>query len=138
MEAKLVETLGRQDVQQPMGQPPSFGSPVDAQLAAQATVASMLAARPAAAQASDSYERSINHAMRLLTDIKGKGGDYEWFSRTHRASIMGFCGVDKWKNVPTIRKIIEETRSKDDLRTEIGRMWSQFQATPDVLYYDVH
>ena len=121
-----------------MGQPPSFGSPVDAQLAAQATVASMLAARPAAAQASDSYEHSINHAMRLLTDIKGKGGDYKWFSRTQRASIMGFCGVDKWKNVPTIRKIIEETRSKDDLRTEIGRMWSQFQATPDVLYYDVH
>ena len=51
MEAKLTETLGYQDTQQPMGQ------------AAQAAVASLLAARPAAAQASDSYERGINHAM---------------------------------------------------------------------------
>jgi len=102
IEAKLTDTLGRPEVQQPMYQPPLFGSPVYVQLAAQDAVASMLAVRPVIAHTSNIYERSINHAMRLLTDIKGRDRDYQRFSCTQRATIMSLCGVDAWKNVPTI------------------------------------
>ena len=70
-------------------------------------------------------------------DLCSSDPDFQRFSKTQRAALIGFCGVRKWKEVPKIWKTIEGTKTEEDLRTELARSWKTYQTMPNVLFFDI-
>ena len=121
MKSKLEESLGKTALPKPQGPPPSFNQAPNAQLATQAAMASVFAAQQDQQHWSDAYSKGTNDNMRMHLDLRSSDPDFQLFSKTQRAVLIGFRRVRKWKEIPNIWKTIESTRTEEDMRTELAR-----------------
>jgi hypothetical protein len=129
-------------------------APAPTQLTTQTTDAYAVAqAMVTAMQRSEEAERRRREDLREeLADVFLKGADitarrfaevsgdptYKRFSRTQKGKIMGWCGAKTWDNVPKFWHNVEATKSEDNLRTMLDRMWKLKMGDMDKNIYKIY
>jgi len=92
--------------------PPDIAAVPNVQLAAQAAMVSMITAKHGQHQWGNTYTKGINNNMRMQLDLRSCDPDYQRFSKTQKATLMGFCGTAKWRDVPKKGKPLRVRRPR--------------------------
>ena len=100
-------------------------------------MASMHIHAPVAGDISNIYSKGINDTMRMYHEMQSDT-IFKKFLPEQKAAIMGFCGVMTWKEVPTIWKEVEGTKSDAELRHVLKRHGDKSKKNLNTMFYDVY
>ncbi len=85
----------------------------------------------------DAMEKGADVTARRIADVSGDP-NYKRFSRTQKGKIMGWCGVRTWDEVPKFWHDVEATKSEDDVRTLLDRLWREKMSDIDKNIYKMY
>jgi hypothetical protein len=85
----------------------------------------------------DFYQKGVTDAMRIYQENATDDPYKKRFTDVQKGSVMGWCGVTSWAQVPKIWREIENSKSVKDSRKILRRHWARNRVSLHTLYYDI-
>ena len=85
----------------------------------------------------DAFSKGADVTVRRIAEVS-EDPTYKRFSRTQKGKIMGWCRARTWEEVPKFWHDVEATKSEDDLRTMLDRLWRVKVGDMDKHIYKVY